>query len=228
MRKLDFDDLWKNHLFDYKDGDLLVIDDITRLQLADYENTSLAFVMGVFCMEGRMQCVVEGQECGGNAFVAVAERVVLGDKIEEHGCFLLHTGIEFLAAECLVDLSDATFERVILLVAEERTTSELIAQSLDGFHGILIGGMEFVFLGSFRQTQTLVVVVVKGVESVSVVHHDVEQSLVFVIWYYLLVLNGAACHQHTPPLWRMARCCPSGRLSPRQAMVQRRARPLSI
>ena len=36
MRKLDFDDLWKNHLFDYKDGDLLVIDDITRLQLADY------------------------------------------------------------------------------------------------------------------------------------------------------------------------------------------------
>ena len=25
MRKLDFDDLWKNHLFDYKDGDLLVI-----------------------------------------------------------------------------------------------------------------------------------------------------------------------------------------------------------
>ena len=62
MRKLDFDDLWKNHLFDYKDGDLLVIDDVTRLQLADYENTSLSFVMGVFCMEGRMQCVVDGQE----------------------------------------------------------------------------------------------------------------------------------------------------------------------
>ena len=62
MRKLDFDDLWKNHLFDYKDGDLLVIDDITRLQLDDYENTSLAFVMGVFCMEGRLQCMVDGQE----------------------------------------------------------------------------------------------------------------------------------------------------------------------
>jgi hypothetical protein len=42
MRKLDFDDLWKNHLFDYEDGDWLVIDDVTRLQFADYENTSLA------------------------------------------------------------------------------------------------------------------------------------------------------------------------------------------
>ena len=30
MRHLDFDDLWKNHLFDYKDGDLLVIDDIEQ------------------------------------------------------------------------------------------------------------------------------------------------------------------------------------------------------
>jgi hypothetical protein len=37
MRHIDFDDLWKNHLFDYKDGDLLVIDDITRLNLSDYE-----------------------------------------------------------------------------------------------------------------------------------------------------------------------------------------------
>ena len=42
MRHIDFDDLWKNHLFDYKDGDLLVIDDITRLNLSDYENTTLA------------------------------------------------------------------------------------------------------------------------------------------------------------------------------------------
>ena len=50
MRHLDFDELWKNHLFDYKDGDLLVIDDIRRLELSDYENTALDFVMAVFCM----------------------------------------------------------------------------------------------------------------------------------------------------------------------------------
>ena len=62
MRHLDFDELYKNHLFDYKDGDLLVIDDITRLQLSDYENTTLAFMMAVFCMEGRLQCVLEGKE----------------------------------------------------------------------------------------------------------------------------------------------------------------------
>ena len=54
--------------------------------------------------------------------------------------------------------------------------------------------MELVFLGGFCQTQTLVVVVVKGVEGVSVVHHYVEQCLVFVIWFYLLVLYGAAYH----------------------------------
>lgn len=72
MRNLDFDDLWKSHLFDYKDGDLLVIDDVRRLNLSDYENTTLAFVMAVFCMEGRMQCVVEGQEyrlASGDFFV---------------------------------------------------------------------------------------------------------------------------------------------------------------
>ena len=28
MRHLDFDELWKDYLFDYKDGDLLVMDDI--------------------------------------------------------------------------------------------------------------------------------------------------------------------------------------------------------
>lgn len=62
MRNIYFDDLRKNHLFDYKDVDLLVIDDITRLQLADYENTTLAFVLAVFCVEGRLQTTVDGRE----------------------------------------------------------------------------------------------------------------------------------------------------------------------
>jgi hypothetical protein len=31
----------------------------------------------------------------------------------------LHTGVEFLAAECLVYLPDATLEEVVLLVAKE-------------------------------------------------------------------------------------------------------------
>jgi len=79
MRHIDFDDLWKNHLFDYKDGDLLVIDDITRLNLSDYENTTLAFVMAVFCVEGRIQVVVEGQEYrmgSGDFFVYMPGQVI--------------------------------------------------------------------------------------------------------------------------------------------------------
>ena len=29
------------------------------------------------------------EQCGGNAFVAVAEGVILGNEIQEHGCLLL-------------------------------------------------------------------------------------------------------------------------------------------
>lgn len=62
MRHLNFDDLWKNNLFDYKDGDLMVIDDITRLQLSDYLHTTLAFIMVAFCQQGKVQVVVDDQE----------------------------------------------------------------------------------------------------------------------------------------------------------------------
>ncbi|MCR4582379.1 MAG: helix-turn-helix domain-containing protein [Prevotella sp.] len=62
MRKIDFDDLWQNHLFDYKDGNLLVIDDITRLQLNDYLHTTLAFVMIAYCQEGTMQVSIDEKE----------------------------------------------------------------------------------------------------------------------------------------------------------------------
>ena len=62
MRHLDFDELWKNHLFDYKDGDLLVIDDITRLNLSDYEDTAPDFVVALFCAEGRLMLTIEDRE----------------------------------------------------------------------------------------------------------------------------------------------------------------------
>ena len=87
MRHIDFDDLWKNHLFDYKDGDLLVIDDVTRLNLSDYENTTLAFVMAVFCVEGRLQCVVEGREyrlSSGDFFVYMPGQVIGEILLSQH------------------------------------------------------------------------------------------------------------------------------------------------
>ena len=62
MRHLDFDELWRNELFDYKDGDLLVMDDITRLKLSDYENTAVDFIIALFCAEGRMMLTVEERE----------------------------------------------------------------------------------------------------------------------------------------------------------------------
>lgn len=62
MKHLDFDELWENHLFDYKDGDLLVIDDISRLDLPKYEQTSLSFVLAAYCVEGRMQATLDGRE----------------------------------------------------------------------------------------------------------------------------------------------------------------------
>lgn len=33
------------------------------------------------------------EQCGRNAFVAVAERMVLGDEIQQHGRFLFHARI---------------------------------------------------------------------------------------------------------------------------------------
>lgn len=62
MKHLDFDELWKDHLFDYKDGDLLVMDDLTRLNLSDYENTAVDFIIALFCAEGRMMLIIEERE----------------------------------------------------------------------------------------------------------------------------------------------------------------------
>ena len=62
MGHLDFDELWRNELFDYKDGDLLVMDDITRLKLSDYENTAVDFIIALFCAEGRIILTVEERE----------------------------------------------------------------------------------------------------------------------------------------------------------------------
>lgn len=78
MRNIEFDELCKDHLFDYKDGDLLVIDDISRLELSDYENTALSFVLAVFCEEGRLQAVVDGREyrlSDGDLFVYMPGQV---------------------------------------------------------------------------------------------------------------------------------------------------------
>lgn len=71
----------------------------------------------------------EGHARGGNALVAVAEAMVLRDKIEKHGGFLLDRRIELLSAESLIDLPDAALEAVILLVGKQSAAAELLRSS---------------------------------------------------------------------------------------------------
>ena len=88
--------------------------------------------------------------------------MVLGDEIEQHGCFLLHTGIEFLTSECLVNLPNTAFERIVFLIAKQDGASEFLAQSIDSFHRILVCSMERLFLGRLVDSQPLVIIVVEG------------------------------------------------------------------
>lgn len=44
----------------------------------------------VFVVENAIAVEEPQEQCGGNAFVAVTERVVFGNEIQEHGGFLLH------------------------------------------------------------------------------------------------------------------------------------------
>ena len=96
----------------------------------------------VFIVKDAVAIEKPKEECGGNAFVAVAEGVILGNKIQKHGGFFLDRGVEVDAAESLVDLADGTFERIVFLVAEQCTASELLMQFTDDFHSVFVGGME--------------------------------------------------------------------------------------
>ena len=59
------------------------------------------------------------EQRGSNTFVTIAERVVLGDEIKQHGSLLLHAGIEFVATKSLVNLTNTTLEGIIFLVTKE-------------------------------------------------------------------------------------------------------------
>lgn len=72
MKQLDFEELWKYRLFDYKDLDLLVLDNISRMDFSAYENTALSFLATGYCDCGSMNVVIEGREyliTAGDLFV---------------------------------------------------------------------------------------------------------------------------------------------------------------
>ena len=68
--------------------------------------------------------------------------MVFYDKVEQHGSFLFYRSVELFTTEGLVNLTDAAFERIILLIGKPFAASKLLFQGIDGFHGIFVGGME--------------------------------------------------------------------------------------
>ena len=116
------------------------------------------------------------EEGGGNALVSIAEGMVLGDEVEQHGSFFFHTRIEFLTSECLVNLPNTAFERIVLLIAKKNRATKLFAQSLNLFHRVFVSGVKGFLLRGFFNGQPLVVVVVECVESIGVICHDLKQG----------------------------------------------------
>lgn len=114
------------------------------------------------------------EEHRSNALVAVAERVVLHHKIQKHCGFLLNRRIEFLATEGLINLSDAALERVVLLVSKPLAAAELLLQCVDSLHRIVVSGTERLVLGSLRDRERLIVVLVERVERIHIVGDNVE------------------------------------------------------
>ena len=60
------------------------------------------------------------------------------------------------------------------LVAEERAAAELVSQPGNLRHGVLVGGVERLFLRSVVYGQPLVVVVVERVERIGVIHYNIQ------------------------------------------------------
>lgn len=74
------------------------------------------------------------KESSGNTLVAITETVVFGDKIQEHGCFLLYSRVKILTSKGLIYLAYATLETVVLLVCEESASAKFLSQFRKDFH----------------------------------------------------------------------------------------------
>ena len=109
----------------------------------------------------------EQERC--DAFVAVAERVVLDRQVEQIGRLFLDTRVEITPAEGLVNRTHRAFERLVLLVGEQFATAELVAQHLQRLHRILIGRTKWLLGGSGRYLQLLIIVAVERIEAVGIV-----------------------------------------------------------
>lgn len=117
------------------------------------------------------------KEGSGNTLVAITETVVLGDKIQEHGCFLLYGRIKILTSECLIYLAYATLETVVLLVCEESASAKFLSQFRKDVHCTFVCSVKLLLCGTFWYAQPLVIIVVKTVKGESVVHNHIKQGV---------------------------------------------------
>ena len=102
-----------------------------------------------------------------DAFVAVAERVVLDRQVEQVGRLLLDARVEVAAAEGLVNRTHRALERLVLLAGEQCAAAELVAQHLQRLHRIFISRTKRLFGGSGRHLQLLIIVAVERIEAIS-------------------------------------------------------------
>ena len=116
------------------------------------------------------------EEHGSNTFVAIAERMVLHYKIQQHGCLFFYRRIKVLAAKSLIYLSYAASERIIFFICKPSTFAKLHFQGVDGIHGILVGGVEKFLLGCLLNAQCLIIVAVECVEGIDIIRDYTELS----------------------------------------------------
>ena len=92
----------------------------------------------------------------------------------------------------LIDLSDRTFEGLILLISKEYRTTKLLSKHIYLVHGILVCGVEWFFFGGLGDVKSLVIIVVECVECVGIVYNDIKERIAFVRRLCWLLLDGSA------------------------------------
>ena len=58
------------------------------------------------------------------------------------------------------------------------------------------GSVDWFFLGGFLDSQSLIVVIIKGVEGIGIIRYDLKQGIRLIVRQHRLVLNGTSQHTH--------------------------------
>ena len=101
--------------------------------------------------------------------------MVLNDQVEQHCSLLFDAGIEVSAFPGLIDLADAAVEGRIFLDTEQFACSEFFLQAVNGRHGVLVCGVEAFRSCRVSYLETLVIVCIQRIKSISIVPNHIEE-----------------------------------------------------